>query len=307
LLLGIGDARAQDLGGLWSSSLYRVELSIAEKKITGTFTALGGPQAPAGRITGELQPGGNVFIADWSYPDEAETSSFKTSLAFTANGLVLAGYRWAEGGEPTVFALHRAVNGELVSLPREEDTEVSLAQISPGPIPDVTAGGQPVRKKEIHRPATGGGGASAGGGGGPVLPRGGEPSTVLIGIGILTAGILVLTVLLVSRMKARTPAPQAAAVKIDVHIEVVGPSGAAQTVHFRRAPISVGRASDNDLVLDDQLVSRRHLEIRVEEGRMAIVDLGSSSGTVVDDRRVSISPVYAGSVVRVGQTSLRLL
>ncbi|MEZ5362933.1 MAG: FHA domain-containing protein [Bryobacterales bacterium] len=45
--------------------------------------------------------------------------------------------------------------------------------------------------------------------------------------------------------------------------------------------ILIGRGTDCDLVLDDDAVSRRHAELRLEPGGWTIVDLQSSNGTFV--------------------------
>lgn len=54
-----------------------------------------------------------------------------------------------------------------------------------------------------------------------------------------------------------------------------------------RSSWNVGRESDNDLVVDDQLVSRRHaMFLRTEEGHFLLLDLGSRNGAFVNDVRI---------------------
>ncbi|HXF43151.1 MAG TPA: FHA domain-containing protein [Pyrinomonadaceae bacterium] len=51
--------------------------------------------------------------------------------------------------------------------------------------------------------------------------------------------------------------------------------------------ISVGRTSDNDLVLPDSSVSKAHAAIRLtQDGKLLIADLGSSNGTFVSGVRI---------------------
>jgi hypothetical protein len=45
--------------------------------------------------------------------------------------------------------------------------------------------------------------------------------------------------------------------------------------------ISVGRTPDNDVVLPDTLISRRHAAFRVYDDRVELQDLGSANGTFV--------------------------
>jgi DNA-binding response OmpR family regulator len=57
--------------------------------------------------------------------------------------------------------------------------------------------------------------------------------------------------------------------------------------------MSLGRAEDNDVVADDRWVSRYHAQIRREEGRYLVVDLGSKNGTTVNGRRITGPAVLA--------------
>jgi len=73
-----------------------------------------------------------------------------------------------------------------------------------------------------------------------------------------------------------------------------------------RGATSVGRAPDNTLVLDDGQVSRRHALIQPQgEGEFWLVDLGSSNGTYLNERRI-FQPVELknGDVIRLSNTHL---
>jgi membrane protein YdbS with pleckstrin-like domain len=76
--------------------------------------------------------------------------------------------------------------------------------------------------------------------------------------------------------------------------------------------IIIGRAPDNDIVIDDPTVSSTHAELREEGGHWVVSDLGSTNGTYVSyggadaERRVEIRPLKDGSTVRFGDVSLRL-
>lgn len=50
--------------------------------------------------------------------------------------------------------------------------------------------------------------------------------------------------------------------------------------------ITIGRSSDNNLVINNNMVSRYHCEIIQESNRIKIVDLNSSNGTFVNGKRV---------------------
>ena len=66
----------------------------------------------------------------------------------------------------------------------------------------------------------------------------------------------------------------------------------------------VGREADCDLVLAEEKISRRHAALeRLPDGRYQVLDLGSTNGTFVNDRRIS-EPVklQGGEELRFGDT-----
>jgi VWFA-related protein len=76
--------------------------------------------------------------------------------------------------------------------------------------------------------------------------------------------------------------------------------------------VRIGRAPDNDIVIDDPTVSSAHAELRDEGGRWVVTDLGSTNGTYVNysgangERRVAVNALKDGSTVRFGEVRLRL-
>lgn len=64
--------------------------------------------------------------------------------------------------------------------------------------------------------------------------------------------------------------------------------------------VRVGRASDNDLVIDDDVVSTRHCEFRPTETGWDVVDLSSTNGTFVAGRPIATAAVTPGMAVRLG-------
>jgi hypothetical protein len=68
------------------------------------------------------------------------------------------------------------------------------------------------------------------------------------------------------------------------------------------ARVRIGRAHDNDVILDDRRVSRHHLELRWQEGlaRFLVVDLGSSGGTQLNGYPIKQCTLEAGDVLSLG-------
>jgi DNA-binding SARP family transcriptional activator len=77
-----------------------------------------------------------------------------------------------------------------------------------------------------------------------------------------------------------------------------------RVVPLERSITTIGRLPDQDLVLDDVGVSRRHAEIRRHGGSYRLVDAGSANGTVVNGSRIAEHALVDGDVIRVGDVEM---
>ena len=68
--------------------------------------------------------------------------------------------------------------------------------------------------------------------------------------------------------------------------------------------VVLGRSREADIVLQDPNVSRRHAELRREDGGWQVVDLGSTNGIKVNGRRVDNQPLRPGDQITIGVTDL---
>ena len=68
--------------------------------------------------------------------------------------------------------------------------------------------------------------------------------------------------------------------------------------------INIGRRSSNDLVLDDPMVSRDHIQLRADSGRFYLFDLGFKAGTTINNFRASNVALKPGDVIQIGQTRM---
>lgn len=66
------------------------------------------------------------------------------------------------------------------------------------------------------------------------------------------------------------------------------------------AELHIGRGSDNDIVLSDFSVSRRHAAIRFEAGSWVIVDLESTNGVQVNRMAVKKTSIRPGDRLKIG-------
>lgn len=74
---------------------------------------------------------------------------------------------------------------------------------------------------------------------------------------------------------------------------------------FDQPVITLGALDDNDVVLDDDQVSRYHARIWQDGDQCLIEDLQSTSGTFVEQVRVKEAFLASGCLLRLGRTSLR--
>ena len=63
--------------------------------------------------------------------------------------------------------------------------------------------------------------------------------------------------------------------------------GCRKTIDLDRAELTVGRQADNDLVLESERVSRRHVRVLCRRAGYYLEDLGSINGTFVNGRRLA--------------------
>jgi hypothetical protein len=71
--------------------------------------------------------------------------------------------------------------------------------------------------------------------------------------------------------------------------------------------ITIGRANDATLVLNDDYASTRHARLFPQDGQWIVEDLGSTNGTYLDRQKVARpTPVPVGVPIRIGKTVLEL-
>lgn len=89
---------------------------------------------------------------------------------------------------------------------------------------------------------------------------------------------------------------------------LAGPAGTAGREFLLDRPVlTIGRRTDQDIVIDDPSVSRAHARIHVTAGEAAVEDLDSTNGTALNGRPVGRErvPVHDGDRIQVGNALLQ--
>lgn len=93
-------------------------------------------------------------------------------------------------------------------------------------------------------------------------------------------------------------------------LEVLEKSGKVrERMRLSTFPVTIGRAYDNDIILDDEYVSARHLSIeRDEQGMLRAVDLNSENGLYQAPslKRVDALTIATDNQLLVGSTQIRI-
>ena len=107
----------------------------------------------------------------------------------------------------------------------------------------------------------------------------------------------------------RAGAPQGVAIVSDVYaLKFI--SGKYQGGEFPLKgdkQLIIGRSSELDIVLVEDMVSRKHAKITLAGGKITIEDLGSTNGTFVNGEKVKTSRLKEGDRILVGTSILKLV
>lgn len=87
-------------------------------------------------------------------------------------------------------------------------------------------------------------------------------------------------------------------------IREIRPDRSSRTIELQGGALTIGRAPDNGLVLEDGRASRHHARIDTRRGSLVLTDLGSTNGSWVNDRRIDSIALGEGDRLRIGTTTL---
>src|SRR5713226_36425 len=71
--------------------------------------------------------------------------------------------------------------------------------------------------------------------------------------------------------------------------------------------IVIGRSGELDVVLAEDMVSRKHAKISTQGGKIVIEDLGSTNGTFINGEKIKHARLKEGDRILIGTSILRLV
>jgi len=91
-----------------------------------------------------------------------------------------------------------------------------------------------------------------------------------------------------------------------IRLSIEEGSGAGGAYVIASEQTTLGRAPDNDVVIDDELVSAHHASIAYTQGVFVLNDHGSTNGTIVNGQEISSCQIVDGDVIEIGDTIFRV-
>src|SRR2546423_8976106 len=108
-----------------------------------------------------------------------------------------------------------------------------------------------------------------------------------------------------STKNRRARSPSASSIErrnMGLRVAVTEKDGTTRRLSFDSHDITVGRTDDNDVCLPRGSVSKKHIRIAVEDGKVFVLDLKSTNGTFVNGRKLVVpEPVSASDRIGIGE------
>ena len=87
-------------------------------------------------------------------------------------------------------------------------------------------------------------------------------------------------------------------------LQITSADGNPQRFSIEKDRLTIGRASDNDLVLEDDIISSHHCQLTRDGEGYTLTDLDSTNGTFLNGQPVKEARLEPGDVVVAGKTAM---
>jgi serine/threonine-protein kinase len=105
-----------------------------------------------------------------------------------------------------------------------------------------------------------------------------------------------------------TPEPASAPSVEFGYLNLKLPDGVEQEIRVSKPEITVGRGPTNDIVIEDSKISRSHARFEFfSEGRVRVIDTGSTNGVRVNSVTTTNTMIRPGDVVELGDSQIQFV
>jgi FHA domain len=87
-------------------------------------------------------------------------------------------------------------------------------------------------------------------------------------------------------------------------LQVISGADRGRVYSELRTPMTIGREEGNTIRLNDERVSRFHVKIQDDGGRLVVTDLASTNGTRVNGHRCNLKILRFGDTIAIGRSVL---
>ena len=84
-------------------------------------------------------------------------------------------------------------------------------------------------------------------------------------------------------------------------------AGKPRSFEFDQDEISLGRAVDNDMAINDKSVSRHHVKISLIQGQAELVDLDSRNGTQLNGKKIKKAFLLDQDIFNMGTVPVQFI
>jgi pSer/pThr/pTyr-binding forkhead associated (FHA) protein len=90
----------------------------------------------------------------------------------------------------------------------------------------------------------------------------------------------------------------------DVTLRILDGADRGRVFEHLPTPVTIGREEGNTVQLNDERISRFHIKIQEDQGKLVLTDLESTNGTRVNGEDVQLRILQFGDVIAVGRSIL---
>lgn len=96
------------------------------------------------------------------------------------------------------------------------------------------------------------------------------------------------------------------AMEMRPHLIVLYPQNQFKQIPLEKGTVILGRGTDADIKLDDELVSRKHCSLTIDGRNVTVQDMGSTNGTFVDGSPVQKMQLDSDNRLQIGKMVLKV-